>query len=80
MATPGGTATGAKARPDPPEETAVALWVLWGADEIPVTHLFDDEREETPDLKHAVTFVAGPLPTGQWLSGFVVDHPELRKH
>lgn len=53
------------------------LWVLWGEEAIPVTHLFDANDEEVADLAEAVTFYAGPLDNGGWLSGLVREHPEI---
>ncbi len=37
-------------------------------DLIPITNLFNEQGEEVTDIDQAFTFVAGPLPDGQWLS------------
>lgn len=54
--------------------------MLWGPDEIPVRHLYDEDGDETDTLARAFSFVAGPVPTGGWLSGRICDHPEIWKH
>lgn len=38
-----------------------------------ITHLFDDIGEEVGTWEEAHSFVAGPLDSGEWLSGLCAE-------
>lgn len=52
-------------------------FVRWGDEILPVTHLFDIDRDEVRDLADAYTFAAGPMSNGEWLGGLVAEFPEI---
>jgi hypothetical protein len=53
---------------------ADSVTLLLDGEAIPVTHLYDDVGDPVDAWEDATMFVAGPLPSGQWLSAPVAEY------
>lgn len=51
----------------------MTIYLIWDGECIPVTNFFDVEDMETSDPEEALTFVAGPLASGGFVSGLWVN-------
>lgn len=58
------------------------VWLLLADADAPVrvTHLYDDEGEPAATWEEAERFVAGPLPTGGWLSDYTEKYRVRAPH
>lgn len=61
-----------------PTNTALGITLLYEGDAIPVTHLFGIGGEDVETWGDAYTFVAGPLPNGNWLGAQCAEFQEAR--